>query len=226
MDVASDPLGSPPPGAPELSPEFHHVSEAELATVPGAALGLPDATAADAVARLRTLYCSTMGFEFEHLQTATERQWLRKAVEGGSYNQPLTADEQKSILRRLTEVDALERFLGRAYQGYKRFSVEGSDALVVMLDEVIALAALNGATDVGIAMAHRGRINVLAHTMGMPYGKIFEEFHGKQASTETTNASGDVKYHLGYNGSREIGGHPQQFDGPRSSRRDAAQRLD
>ncbi|MGI8509868.1 MAG: 2-oxoglutarate dehydrogenase E1 component, partial [Gemmatimonadaceae bacterium] len=190
------------------SPEFHHVSEAELASLPGFALGLPDATAADAIRRLRALYCSTLGFEFEHLGSAAERQWLREAVESGSYQQPLTVDEQKNILRRLTEVDALERFLGRAYQGYKRFSIEGSDALVVMLDELIALAALSGARDVALAMAHRGRINVLAHILGMPYSKIFDEFEGRHSEGSAVDSSGDVKYHLGYDGTRDIGGRP------------------
>lgn len=206
MAVAIDPLGSSPPGAAELSPEFHHVSETELGSVPGSALGLPDPTAADAIQRLRALYCSTLGFEFEHLGSATERQWLREAVESGSYQQPLTVDEQKNILRRLTEVDALERFLGRAYQGYKRFSIEGSDALVVMLDELIALAALSGARDVALAMAHRGRINVLAHILGMPYSKIFDEFEGRHPEGNAVDSSGDVKYHLGYDGTRDIGG--------------------
>lgn len=206
MAVPIDPLGSAPPGAAELSPDFHHVSDSELASIPGSALGFPDATAADTVARLRSLYCSTLGFEFEHLGSATERQWLREAVESGSYQQPLTDDEQKNILRRLTEVDALERFLGRAYQGYKRFSIEGSDALVVMLDELIALAALSGARDVAIAMAHRGRINVLAHILGMPYSKIFDEFEGRHPEGSAVDSSGDVKYHLGYDGARDIGG--------------------
>jgi len=206
LAVASDPLGSAPPGAPELEPASHNVSEADLAAIPGSALGLSDPTAADAVARLRSLYCSTMGFEFEHLGSADERKWLRNAVESGAYHQPLTPDERKTILRRLTEVDALERFLGRAYQGYKRFSIEGSDALVVMLDEVIALAAMSGAHDVTIGMAHRGRINVLAHVLGKPYSTIFDEFEGKHAASSAEDGSGDVKYHLGYEGSRDIGG--------------------
>lgn len=206
LAVHSDPLGSAPPGAPELEPASHDVTEADLASIPGAALGLSDATAADAVARLRSLYCSTMGFEFEHLGVAEERRWLRDAVESGAYQQPLTAEEKKHVLRRLTEVDALERFLGRAYQGYKRFSIEGSDALVVMLDEVIALAALSGARDVAIGMAHRGRINVLAHVLGKPYATIFDEFEGKHAVSSAEDESGDVKYHLGYAGARDIGG--------------------
>jgi 2-oxoglutarate dehydrogenase complex dehydrogenase (E1) component-like enzyme len=144
LAVAIDPLGSAPPGSPELSPESHGITEALLESIPGSVVGMPDATAADATARLRSLYSSTTGFEFEHLGSFKERQWLRDSVEGGTYHQDLTVDEKKAILARLTEVDALERFLGRAYQGYKRFSIEGSDALVVMLDEIIALAALSG----------------------------------------------------------------------------------
>ena len=205
LAVATDPLGSDPPGSPELGLESHGVTEAELAAVPGSALGMPDATAAGAAQRLRSLYSSTIGFEFEHLGSFTERKWLREAVEGGSYHHDLTADEKRAILGRLTEVDALERFLGRAYQGYKRFSIEGSDALVVMLDEIIALSALGGAKEVAMGMAHRGRINVLTHVLGKSYATIFDEFDGKHPDG-AVDASGDVKYHQGAEGSREIGG--------------------
>jgi 2-oxoglutarate dehydrogenase E1 component len=205
LDVPIDPLGTPPPGAPELSPGFHGVSEQDLAVIPGSALGVADKTVADAIARLRKLYSSTMGFEFEHVGSAAERSWLRDAVESGTYHRSLTVEEQKVVLRRLTEVDALERFLGRAYQGYKRFSIEGSDVLVVMLDELIATAARTGARDVAIAMAHRGRINVLAHVLGEPYGAVFSEFEGKHA-TDAVDTTGDVKYHMGYEGTRDVDG--------------------
>ncbi|MEO8945580.1 MAG: 2-oxoglutarate dehydrogenase E1 component [Gemmatimonadaceae bacterium] len=205
LAVGLDPLGSAPEGSPELTPESHGVTDAQLALIPGSALGTPDATAADATARLRALYSSTIGFEFEHLGSFVERRWLRDAVEGGAYHQDLTPDEKKAILTRLTEVDALERFLGRAYQGYKRFSIEGSDALVVMLDEIIALAALGGAREVAMCMAHRGRINVLTHVLGKSYATIFDEFDGKHPDG-AVDTSGDVKYHQGADGSREIGG--------------------
>lgn len=205
LAVAIDPLGSAPVGSPELAPESHGVTEAELATIPGSALGVTDATAADAAARLRSLYSSTLGFEFEHLGSFDERKWLRDVVEAGTYHQDLSAEEKKAILRRLTEVDTLERFLGRAYQGYKRFSIEGSDALVVMLDEIIALAALNGSSEVAMGMAHRGRINVLTHVLGKSYATIFDEFDGKHPDA-AVDTSGDVKYHLGADGAREIGG--------------------
>ena len=203
LDVPIDPLGAPPPGAAELTPEFHGITESDLAAIPGAALGFEDATAAEGIARLRRLYSSTMGFQFEHVGSAAERSWLRAVVESGMYHQPLSGDEQKAVLRRLTEVDALERFLGRAYQGYKRFSIEGSDVLVPMLDEVITKAGQTGARDVAIAMAHRGRINVLSHVLGEPYSAVFNEFEEKHDAVDTT---GDVKYHLGYIGTRTVDG--------------------
>src|SRR5665213_2220390 len=205
LAVSIDPLGSEPAGSAELTLESHGVTEAQLAAIPGSVLGTSDATAADATARLRSLYSSTMGFEFEHLESFDERQWVREAIESGTYHQDLTAAEKKQVLKRLTEVDALERFLGRAYQGYKRFSIEGSDALVVMLDEIIALAALGGSREVAMSMAHRGRINVLTHVLGKPYATIFDEFDGKHPDS-SVDTSGDVKYHQGADGAREIGG--------------------
>ena len=203
LDVPIDPLGATPPGAAELTPEFHGITEGDLAAIPGSALGFEDATAAEGIARLRRLYSSTMGFQFEHVGSAAERSWLRAVVESGMYHQPLAADEQKAVLRRLTEVDALERFLGRAYQGYKRFSIEGSDVLVPMLDEIITRAAQTGTRDVAIAMAHRGRINVLTHVLSEPYSAVFNEFEEKHDAVDTT---GDVKYHLGYAATRTIDG--------------------
>src|SRR5207253_9713516 len=125
-------------------------------------------------------------------------------IESGRLNQPLSEEERRGILNRLTEVDGLERFLGRAYQGYKRFSIEGSDVLVPMLDVAIEAAATHGAREVDLAMAHRGRINVLAHTLGKPYASIFEEFEGKHAATNAVSETGDVKYHLGATGTRQV----------------------
>ncbi len=198
LDVQLDPLGSPPLGAAELKPEFHGITEADLATIPGAALGFDDMpTAADAVARLRALYSSRLGFEFEHIEEEDEREWFRNEIERGGLNRELSAEEKKAVLRRLTQVDGLERFLGRAYQGYKRFSVEGTDALVPMMDAAVEGAARAGARDVVIGMAHRGRINVLAHVLDKPAATVFEEFEGRHATGDAASDTGDVKYHLG-----------------------------
>ena len=201
-----DPLGTRPPGTPELTPEFHGITEADLRTIPGDALGAPESTAAEAVARLRNLYSSNIGFEFDHLGNAAERSWLREQIENGRVHQPLTVGEKKAILRRLTEVDALERYIGRVYQGYKRFSIEGTDALVPMLDVTIDMAAAQGARELSIAMAHRGRINVLAHILGMSYQAVFAEFEGKHDEDNAESETGDVKYHLGATGKRQVAG--------------------
>jgi 2-oxoglutarate dehydrogenase E1 component len=199
-----DPLGTRPPGTPELTPEFHGITDADLALIPGSVLNAPEPTAAETVARLRQLYSSNVGFEFDHLGAATEREWIRHEIESGRVRQPLSVEEKKAILRRLTQVDALERFIGRVYQGHKRFSIEGTDMLVPMLDVSVDVAAAHGAKEVTIAMAHRGRINVLAHLLGKPYRKIFGEFEGKHALDNAESETGDVKYHLGAKGRREV----------------------
>jgi 2-oxoglutarate dehydrogenase E1 component len=199
-----DPLGTRPPGTPELTPEFHGITEADLALIPGSVLNAPEPTAAETVARLRQLYSSNVGFEFDHLGAAAEREWIRHQIESGRVRQPLSVEEKKAILRRLTQVDALERFLGRVYLGHKRFSIEGTDMLVPMLDVSVDVAAAHGAREVSIAMAHRGRINVLAHLLGKPYRTIFGEFEGKHALDNAESETGDVKYHLGAKGRREV----------------------
>ncbi|MFL5593565.1 MAG: 2-oxoglutarate dehydrogenase E1 component [Gemmatimonadaceae bacterium] len=201
--VQLDPLGTPPEGTPELTLEFHGLSDEHLESIPGIALGASGGSAAAVVARLRELYSSRIGFEISHLGKIEEREWLRQQIESGRLNAPLGAEEKQAILRRLTEVDGLERFLGRAYQGYKRFSIEGGDVLVPMLDVAIEAAAAHGARELDLAMAHRGRINVLAHTLGKPYATIFEEFEGKHAATNAISETGDVKYHLGATGKRD-----------------------
>jgi 2-oxoglutarate dehydrogenase E1 component len=200
----TDPLGNRPPSTVELTPEFHGLTEADLQAIPGSALRSTEPTAADVVARLRSLYSTNIGFEFDHLNDAGEREWLRDQIESGKLQQPLTPDEKKAILRRLTEVDGLERFLGRIYQGYKRFSIEGIDMMVPVLDATITSAAKAGAKEVSIAMAHRGRINVLAHILEKPYKAIFGEFEGRHAAANAESETGDVKYHLGFTSRKKV----------------------
>jgi 2-oxoglutarate dehydrogenase E1 component len=203
--VATDPLGGSPPGAAELQPSFHGIAEEDLALVPAEALGVEGGTAADVAARLRSLYQSNLGFEFEHIENETERQWFRTVIEQEGLRRTLSPDERRTLLHRLTEVDALERFIHRKYVNVKRFSIEGTDALVPMLDIAIHDAASGGAREVVMGMAHRGRINVLAHILGKPYGTIFDEFDGKHADIADSE-TGDVKYHLGFESERVFEG--------------------
>jgi 2-oxoglutarate dehydrogenase E1 component len=202
LAVQLDPLGTPPPGAPELTPEFHGIIDADLDVVSGASLGWPHlATGRDVADRLRYRYCRNVGIEFTHLGSAEERAWFRALFTAGELTRELTPGEKLSLLKRLSEVDGLERFLARAFPNYKRFGIEGTDALVPMLDTAINESAAAGAREVAISMAHRGRINVLAHVLGKPAELIFGEFQGRHDHLEDAS-TGDVKYHLGFENER------------------------
>ena len=206
-----DPLGSEPVGDPALEPErlIPKLTPELQARIPASLLRLyvPAQTLADALPRLRETYCGTLSYEIEHLSDHELRVWLRKAIESGRYRRPLSAEEQKRLLERLTEVEGMERYLRRAFLGQKPFSIEGLDVMVPMLDEAIELSAEAGAHEVVIGMAHRGRLTVLAHTLGQPYEAILREFEGERSIeavvSTTEGGSGDVKYHLGAEGVRK-----------------------
>jgi len=196
LHVHLDPLGTPPPGAAELTPEFHGITEEDLRAVPAEALGIPGATAADATAHLRSIYSSRLAIETGHLEEEAEREWFRRVLENGELRLAMDKGEKEALLERLTQVDGLERFIARAWVNVKRFSIEGTDAMVPMLDTAIDEASKRGTREVVIGMAHRGRINVLTHILDKPYARIFNEFDGKHADLGSSE-TGDVKYHLG-----------------------------
>lgn len=206
--VQLDPLGSPPTGADELLAEFYGLTDADLAAIPGDVIGDGRfATALDVIRRRREVYSTHIGYEVWHIEDDTERNWFRQEFRDGSLTRDLTTDEKIAVLRRLNEVDGLERFLGRAYVGYKRFSVEGTDALIPMLDTLIEEASRDGAQEVVIGMAHRGRLNVLTNVMGKPFSTLFAEFEGHHDHVDA-DSTGDVKYHMGFIGSRVVDGRP------------------
>jgi 2-oxoglutarate dehydrogenase E1 component len=196
-----DPLDSDPRGHPMLAPSFHGIEAADLASIPASLLDLgASGVSMKAVLEwLRETYTGTIGYEYEHLEDPGRREWLRGRIEDGEHRRPLGGAEKLRLLERLTEVEAFEQFLHRAYLGQKRFSVEGNDMLVPMLDLAMERAAEAGAEEVVLGMAHRGRLNVLAHVLGRPYEKILAEFEGQQSGSGT----GDVKYHLGAEGTYE-----------------------
>ncbi|MGQ0537854.1 MAG: 2-oxoglutarate dehydrogenase E1 component [Gemmatimonadaceae bacterium] len=196
LAVQLDPLGARPPGAAELTPEFYGISDADLPLVPAFALGFDLGTAADVVEQLRRTYSSTIGYEFMHLEEEGERAWFRQVIEGAEIPRYLTDDEKRAVLVRLTEVDGFERFIARAYVNVKRFSIEGTDVLVPMLDSLVEESVERGGREVVIAMAHRGRISVLRHVLQKPAARIFDEFDGRHADVGDSE-TGDVKYHLG-----------------------------
>ncbi|MBA3968664.1 MAG: 2-oxoglutarate dehydrogenase E1 component, partial [Gemmatimonadetes bacterium] len=178
-----NPLRPPPNPDPMLRPESHGTGESEETR------------------RLREVYCGTAGYEFEHIFSAEERAWLRDAVESRRFAPPLSAEGKRALLARLSEVEGFEKFLHKAFFGQKRFSIEGTDMLVPMLDEAIQVG---GAAEVVIGMAHRGRLNVLTHVLGKPYSTMIGGFQGTAkpdpvpADPEALGPSGDVKYHMGW----------------------------
>ncbi len=196
LDVQLDPLGTPALGAMELSPIFHRITEPDLTEVPASALGLPGETAADGTQWLRGIYSSRIALEVGHLEEEDEREWFRQVMEHDGLPIAMSDEEKKAVLERLTQVDGLERFMARAWVNMKRFSLEGTDTMVPMLDAAINEASRIGTKEVVIGMAHRGRINTLAHILDKPYTKIFNEFDGKHANHAHSD-TGDVKYHLG-----------------------------
>ncbi|HTC59630.1 MAG TPA: multifunctional oxoglutarate decarboxylase/oxoglutarate dehydrogenase thiamine pyrophosphate-binding subunit/dihydrolipoyllysine-residue succinyltransferase subunit, partial [Solirubrobacteraceae bacterium] len=205
-----DPLGSEPEGEPQLDPETSGLTPQVMAQIPARILRMyvPGETLAEALPNLRQTYCGTIAYEIEHISSHRQRVWLREHIESGAYRQPLGAEQRKALLKRLIEVDALERFMHKAYLGQHQFSIEGLDMTVPMLDEMIQLAAGIGGQEVVVGMAHRGRLNVLAHNLGRPYDTIFAEFEGastlEAVTTIPQGGTGDVKYHHGSQGSYEL----------------------
>ncbi len=205
-----DPLDSEPEGDPGLDPEPLGLTPEIQARIPAKVLNMyvPGATLADALPHLRETYCGTIAYEIEHIASHRQRVWLREHIESGAFREPLKNEESRWLLRRLVKVDALERFMHKAYLGQHQFSIEGVDMAVPMVDELIRLSAAHGGKEVVIGMAHRGRLNVLAHNLGRPYETIFAEFEGastlEAVTTIPQGGTGDVKYHHGAQGSYDL----------------------
>jgi multifunctional 2-oxoglutarate metabolism enzyme len=204
-----DPLGSEPKGDPALQPENVNLTPELMARIPASILriGVPGETLLEALPRMRDAYCGTIGYQVEHLSSHQQRIWLREMIETGAHRQPLTDEEKKRLLNRLIDVFQFERFLEKAYLGQKMFSIEGLDAVVPMLDEVVTLAQRASAEEVVFGMAHRGRLSVLAHNLGRSVESILAEFEGskqidavKAVAAIPHGGTGDVKYHYGHRG--------------------------
>lgn len=203
-----DPLGSEPLGDAALQLETHGITEETLAALPPgvitghAAEGARNAL--EAINALRAMYSGTISYELDQVKSPVERRWLRDAVGLQLYRETQSAEAKRKLLERLTQVETLETFLQQSFPGQTRFSVEGIDVVIPMLDEIVLGSAESGAEEVIIGMAHRGRLNVLAHVLEKPYGAIISEFMHMKRDKDTTLTdsfrsgwTGDVKYHLG-----------------------------
>jgi len=207
LDADIDPLGRPVAENIDLDLKTYGLSDADLRALPAMVVGGEVAESAanafDAIEKLRAIYTGSTGFDFDHVLLPVERAWLTEAAESQRFSQPLERSARRALLRRLTDVEGFERFLHQTYLGQKRFSIEGTDMLVPMLDEIVLSAAGDGVREVIMGMAHRGRLNVMTHVLGKPYQAIIAAFEGakwrpKQDENDPAQQfSGDVKYHLG-----------------------------
>jgi len=194
-----DPLAFRMRKHPDLDVQNHGLTLWDLdRTFPtGGFTGRSRATLRDVLGLLRDSYCRTVGVEYMHLQDPRQRRWLQERLESGHAR--TAREDQLRILRRLNAAEAFETFLQTKFVGQKRFSLEGGESLIPLLDAILSRAANTGLDEVAIGMAHRGRLNVLANIAGKSYAQIFSEFEGNQ-EPGTVQGSGDVKYHLGTEG--------------------------
>jgi multifunctional 2-oxoglutarate metabolism enzyme len=209
LSARLDPLGREPKGDPSLQPENVNLTPELMARIPASILriGVPGETLLEALPRMREAYCGPIAYQFEHLSSHQQRTWLREMVETGAHRQPLADEEKQRLLHRLIDVFQFERFIEKAYLGQKIFTIEGLDAVVPMLDELVTLAFRSGAEEVVFGMAHRGRLAVLAHNLGRSVESILAEFEGskqidavKKVAAIPHGGTGDVKYHYGHQG--------------------------
>ncbi len=206
-----DPLGlANPPGDPALHTSAHTLTDADLRALPASLVGGPAADGAtnalEAIARLRAVYSTTIGYDYDHIRLPEERGWLRDAAESRRFRPPQEPLDPLWLLDLLTRAEAFEHFLHRIFPGKTRFSVEGLDMMVPMLDVMLGEAAEAGIYTILIGMAHRGRLNVLAHILNKPYDELLKEFRDTAGEDhpvrEYLGWTGDVKYHAG--ASREL----------------------
>ena len=205
-----DPLGlHEPEHHPELDPATYGFGEEDWDRpifIDGV-LGRERASMREIVAAVHGIYCSSIGVEFMHIQDPDQKAWIQKRIERPLNRTEFTERGRRAILERLTEAEVFEHFLDRKYIGTKRFGLEGGEALIPALEQIIKRGGEMGLEEAVIGMAHRGRLNVLANFMGKPFQAIFSEFQGQPANPEDVQGSGDVKYHLGTSSDREFDGN-------------------
>ncbi len=199
-----DPLGAAPVGDASLEPQTYGLTPALQSAIPAGVLNVkvPGTTLADVLPRLRETYSSTIAYEIEHISNATERIWLRDYIESGRSKIKHTPQAQVEYLTRLTNVEAFDRYVRRTFIGQKTFSGEGLDVMVPMLQEMLDMLADDGVADAVLGMAHRGRLNVIAHVVNLPYEEVMTEFEAAQyrGNLGDDDVMGDVKYHHGARG--------------------------
>jgi 2-oxoglutarate dehydrogenase E1 component len=205
-----DPLNlNPQPPHPEFDPAFFGFKEADLdrPIFIDNVLGLETATMREIHVLLKRTYQGTFALQFMHLQDPEEKGWLQSRIEGYGKEIAFTREGRKAIFSKLVEAEGFEKFLHVKYQGTKRFGLDGGEALIPALEQIIKRGGALGARELVFGMPHRGRLSVLAAVMGKPYRAIFHEFQGGSFKPDDVDGSGDVKYHLGASSDREFDGN-------------------
>ncbi len=181
----------------ELYPEYYGFTQADMATVfnPGSLYGVDDLKLADLIRRVKKIYCGTIGAEYMHITETKQKRWIQQRLEGTLASPNFLVSTKLNLLERLTAAQGLEEYLHTQYVGQKRFSLEGGDTLIPLLDELISHASVLGVKEIVLGMAHRGRLNVLVNILGKRPKDLFSEFEGK---IQQKGGSGDVKYHQGF----------------------------
>ncbi|UEM20379.1 2-oxoglutarate dehydrogenase E1 component [Skermanella mucosa] len=210
LQATLDPLGlEKREQHPELDPKTYGFTDADWdrPIFINNVLGMETATLRQILEVLKKTYCGTIGVEFMHIQDPEQKAWIQERIEGGRNHTDFTVNGKKAILERLTAAENFERFLDKKYTGTKRFGLDGGEALMPAMEQVLKRGGQLGLREVVLGMAHRGRLNVLANFMGKPFKAIFSEFQGNSAHPEDVQGSGDVKYHLGTSSDRDFDGN-------------------
>jgi 2-oxoglutarate dehydrogenase E1 component len=206
-----DPLGiaKPMEDYDELSPESYGFTAADndRPIFIDNVLGLEYATIPQMLDILTRTYCSTLGVEFMHISDPEEKAWIQARIEGPDKGIEFTANGKKAILQKLIEAEGFEQFIDVKYKGTKRFGLDGAEALIPALEQIIKRGGQLGLKEIVFGMAHRGRLNVLSQVLAKPHRAIFHEFKGGSYAPDEVEGSGDVKYHLGTSSDREFDGN-------------------
>ncbi|MGQ0527308.1 MAG: 2-oxoglutarate dehydrogenase E1 component [Alphaproteobacteria bacterium] len=193
---------------PELDPAFYGFSEDDYdrPIFINGTLGLQSATLREIINILNQTYCATIGVEFLHMFEPEEKEWIQARIEEPRNKTAFTTEGKRAILQRLVAAELFEQFLHKKYVGTKRFGIDGGEALIPCIEQIMKRGSQLGLEEVVVGMAHRGRLNVLANVLGKPFTAIFAEFQGQFAMPNEVQGSGDVKYHLGTSSDREFDG--------------------
>jgi 2-oxoglutarate dehydrogenase E1 component len=205
-----DPLGLEPRKDPEeLDPRSYGFTDSDLdrPIFLDHVLGLEFGTLRQMLAILQRTYCQTLGVEFMHISDPQQKGWIQERIEGPDKEISFTREGKRAILNKLVEAEGFEKFSDLKFTGTKRFGLDGGESMIPALEQIIKRGGALGVKDIALGMAHRGRLNVLAHVLGKPHRAIFHEFKGGSSSPDDTDGSGDVKYHLGASSDREFDGN-------------------